>query len=145
MSAWSIVHTSTFPLSNLLAQAEGSVPSTAAAPAGSTTQPADSSGGAQPFGGLGTIPLMILMFAGMYFFFLRPQNKRAKEHTAFLTNLKPNDRVVLRSGIFGKLISLDGTEAKVEIADRMVIRVYKSQIAGAESQAASVVDNSQGG
>lgn len=88
--------------------------------------------------------MIVVMFAVFYFLVMRPQSKRAKEHTAFLTNLKPNDRVVLRSGIFGKLISIDGEGAKVEIADRVVIRVFKSQIAGAESQAAEVVDSAQG-
>ncbi len=88
--------------------------------------------------------MIVVMFAVFYFLVMRPQSKRAKEHTTFLTNLKPNDRVVLRSGIFGKLISIEGEAAKVEIADRVVIRVFKSQIAGAESQAAEVVDSAQG-
>ena len=87
------------------------------------------------------IGMIVVMFAVFYFFVMRPQSKRAKQHQSFLTNLKPNDRVVLRSGIFGKLIAIEGEAAKVEIADRVVIRVYKSQIAGAESQAAEVVDS----
>lgn len=149
MSAWSLVSHSALSsgalgLGNLLAQAEGATGG-AVAGAGSqasaeTSAPSTSGGGA----GMLNIGMIVVMFAVFYFLVMRPQSKRAKEHTAFLTNLKPNDRVVLRSGIFGKLVSLDGSEAKVEIADRTIIRVYKSQIAGAESQAAEVVDSAQG-
>ena len=121
---------------NLLAQAEGSAPAAASGGSGG--------GSAGASGGLLNIGMIVVMFAVFYFLVMRPQSKRAKEHTSFLTNLKPNDRVVLRSGIFGKLISIDGESAKVEIADRVVIRVFKSQIAGAESQAAEVVDSAQG-
>jgi len=122
---------------NLLAQAEGSAPAAASGGSGG-------GGSAGASGGLLNIGMIVVMFAVFYFLVMRPQSKRAKEHTSFLTNLKPNDRVVLRSGIFGKLISIDGESAKVEIADRVVIRVFKSQIAGAESQAAEVVDSAQG-
>lgn len=123
-----------------LAQAEA--PAAAAASGGG----GGGGGGAGPGaagGGLLNIGMIVVMFVVFYFFVMRPQSKRAKEHAAFLSNLKSGDRVVLRSGIFGKLVSVDGDSAKVEIADRVVIRVYKSQIAGGEGQAAEVVDSVQ--
>jgi preprotein translocase subunit YajC len=119
----------------VFAQAEG--------PAGAAASSSSSSGGPGGSSAIVQIGMFVVMFVVFYFLVMRPQSKRAKEHTSFLTNLKPNDRVVLRSGIFGKLISIDGEAAKIEIADRVVIRVFKSQIAGAESQAAEVVDSAQ--
>jgi preprotein translocase subunit YajC len=122
----------------VFAQAEGP-----AAAAASGSGGGGSSSGAGGSSAIVQIGMFVVMFVVFYFLVMRPQSKRAKEHTSFLTNLKPNDRVVLRSGIFGKLVSIDGDAAKVEIADRVVIRVFKSQIAGAESQAAEVVDSAQ--
>ncbi len=139
MSPWLIAQNGFLNVANLLAQSEGAVPAAAAGSGSSGSGGASAAGG-----GLLNIGMIVVMFVVFYFFVMRPQSKRAKEHTAFLTNLKPNDRIVLRSGIFGKLVSLDGDSAKVEIADRVVIKVFKSQIAGAESQAADVVDSAQG-
>ena len=42
---------------------------------------------AQPGGGFEQIFLIILMCAGMYFFFIRPQNKKAKEHKTMVEGL----------------------------------------------------------
>jgi preprotein translocase subunit YajC len=137
MSAWLFAQNVVVDATNLLAQAEG--PAAAASSGGG-----GGSGPSAAGGGLLNIGMIVVMFVVFYFLVMRPQSKRAKEHTAFLANLKTNDRIVLRSGIFGKLVSIDGESAKVEIADRVVIRVFKSQIAGAESQAADVVDSAQG-
>ncbi len=139
LSLWSLGQDVVVKAASFLAQAEGGAPAAASGGGGGGGA---ASGGAS--GGLLNIGMIVVMFAVFYFLVMRPQSKRAKEHTTFLTNLKPNDRVVLRSGIFGKLISIEGEAAKVEIADRVVIRVFKSQIAGAESQAAEVVDSAQG-
>lgn len=121
---------------SLFAQAETTTAPSAGGDAGPRPDP--------PGGGYLQIGMIAVMFAVFYFFILRPQSKRAKEHAAFQSELKPGDRVVLRSGIFGKLVAIEGDSAKLEIADRVVIRVFKSQIAGAEAQAAQVVDSAQG-
>lgn len=136
MSLQSLGQNALIHASQFLAQAE--------APAGAAGGGGGAAGGAAGPGanaGLINIAMIAVMFAVFYFFVMRPQSKRAKEHTAFLTNLKAGDRIVLRTGIFGKLVSIDGDSAKVEIAERVVIKVYKSQIAGAEAQAAEVVDS----
>ena len=138
MSLWLIGQNVVVKAAFLFAQVEG--PAGAAAPSGGGSGGGGGAGGSSAIVQIG---MFVAIFAVFYFLVMRPQSKRAKEHTAFLTNLKPNDRVVLRSGIFGKLVAIDGDAAKVEIADRVVIRVFKSQIAGAESQAAEVVDSGQ--
>lgn len=143
-SLLSMTHGALWHATQFLAQAEGGAAASVggAAPAGGGGgEIMGGGGGPGANAGLINIGMIAVMFAVFYFFVMRPQSKRAKEHTAFLTNLKAGDRIVLRTGIFGKLVSIDGDAAKVEIAERVVIKVYKSQIAGAEGQAAEVVDS----
>lgn len=77
--------------------------------------------------------LLILMFVVFYFLLIRPQQKKAKEHTRLLSELKKGDEVLLASGIFGKIAGLTDTWATIEIADKVRIKVLRTQIAGLAS------------
>jgi preprotein translocase subunit YajC len=74
---------------------------------------------------LAPILLMVVLF---YFMLIRPQQKRAKEHQAMLTNLKRNDTVVLSSGIIGKVMRVEDKEVGVEIATGVTVKVVKGMI-----------------
>ncbi|HNQ28116.1 MAG TPA: preprotein translocase subunit YajC [Aquaticitalea sp.] len=50
---------------------------------------------------------IIAMFAVVYFFMIAPQMKRAKQEKKFLGELKVGDRVVTKSGMYGKIASLN--------------------------------------
>ena len=50
------------------------------------------------------LPYLLVMFAIMYFFMIRPQLKRQKQEKQFRSALKKGDRVVTTSGIHGKVI-----------------------------------------
>lgn len=76
----------------------------------------------------GPLPMLILMFVVMYLLVLRPASKAEKERRARLGNLQRGDEVRLAGGILGKISSIDGDIALVEIADRVKIRVVKSEI-----------------
>lgn len=53
---------------------------------------------------------IILMFVVIYFFMIRPQQKRAKQEKEFENNLKVGDRIITKSGIHGKVAELsEGT------------------------------------
>jgi preprotein translocase subunit YajC len=110
----------------------------AAAPAGGPASAAPTGSSA---GGFAQILIFVGIFVVFYLLVLRPQQKRAKQHGAFLSDLKVGVRVVTTGGMFGKIVSLEGNEAKIEIADKVVIRILKSQIAGAEANAAEAVAN----
>ena len=75
------------------------------------------------------IPL-ILIFAIMYFLLIRPQQKKAKEHTNMVSNLRRGDNIITQGGIIGKVAKVkeDG-EIEVEIADGVKVRVIKSTVA----------------
>ncbi|MFC6859017.1 MULTISPECIES: preprotein translocase subunit YajC [Zunongwangia] len=47
---------------------------------------------------------LILMFAVVYFFMIRPQMKKAKQEKSFIAELKKGDRVVTKSGMHGKIV-----------------------------------------
>lgn len=61
--------------------------------------------------------LMVGMFAILYFFMIRPQQKRAKEHQSMLKTLSKGDRVLTSGGIFGKVLNVKDDVVVVEIAD----------------------------
>ncbi len=77
---------------------------------------------------------MLVMPAGflaiMYFFMIRPQQKRAKDHQSFITNLKAGDEVVTTGGIIGKIKTVQDTFVSVEVAANTVIKVVKSEVSG---------------
>jgi preprotein translocase subunit YajC len=56
----------------------------------------------------------ILMFVVIYFFMIRPQQKRAKQEKQFESDLKIGDKIVTKSGIHGKIAELAETTIIIE-------------------------------
>lgn len=56
----------------------------------------------------------ILMFVVIYFFMIRPQQKRAKNEKQFESELKVGDKIVTKSGIHGKIAELADTTIVIE-------------------------------
>ncbi|MFC5684178.1 preprotein translocase subunit YajC [Flavobacterium sp. MAHUQ-51] len=56
----------------------------------------------------------ILMFVVIYFFMIRPQQKRAKQEKEFENNLKVGDKVITKSGLHGKVAELAETTVVLE-------------------------------
>jgi len=56
----------------------------------------------------------ILMFVVIYFFMIRPQQKRAKNEKQFESDLKVGDKIVTKSGIHGKIAELSETTLVIE-------------------------------
>ncbi len=73
------------------------------------------------------IQLAIIIFI-FYVFFIRPQQKRAKEQMQMLAALKVGDEVIV-SGMIGKIAKIinDG-EVLVELADGVKVKVLRSFI-----------------
>ena len=74
------------------------------------------------------IPL-ILIFVIFYFFLIRPQQKRAKEHKAMVAALKRGDEVVTSGGIVGTVERILG-EDKLDllISGNVTVQVVQSTI-----------------
>ncbi|KAF2081940.1 preprotein translocase subunit YajC [Flavobacterium sharifuzzamanii] len=56
----------------------------------------------------------LLMFVVLYFFMIRPQQKRAKNEKEFESNLKVGDKIVTKSGFHGKIAELAETTVVIE-------------------------------
>lgn len=78
---------------------------------------------------LQAVGLPILLIVLFYFMILRPQQKRAKEHQAMVTNLKRGDMVELSSGLIGKVVRVEDREVGVEVAQGVTVKVVKAMIA----------------
>jgi preprotein translocase subunit YajC len=84
-------------------------------------------------GGGGSMMSMFIMIAFviaiMYFFMIRPQQKRQKEHQAMIESIKKGDRVVTTSGIHGTVTELDDKTYTVQIADNVKVKFEKAAVA----------------
>lgn len=83
---------------------------------------------AGPLAGLESFLPLVLIFGVFYFLLIRPQQKRAKQHQAVLSNLRRGDKVIL-AGIFGTVSKIvSDTEVEVEIAANVKVKVARSAI-----------------
>ncbi len=93
--------------------------------------PAFAQAAGAPAGGLLNSMLipMILVFGIMWFFLIRPQQKKLKEDEAMRNALRRGDKVLTSGGIVGKVTKVkDDGEIEVEIAQGVKIHVVKSAI-----------------
>lgn len=80
-------------------------------------------------GGLAAnIPLIVGLFAIIYFVMIRPQQKQAKEQQDLLTSLKKGDDVITSGGIVGKIFSVDEKFLSLEVAAGVKLRVLKASV-----------------
>ena len=83
-------------------------------------------------GGAGAImqilPL-VLIFVVFYWFLIRPQQKRAKEHAAKVASVVRGDDVVTGGGLLGKVTRVTEDHVEVELAKGLTVRAVKSTIA----------------
>ena len=93
--------------------------------------------GASSPGGFASFLPLILIFVIFYFLLIRPQQKKVKEHQAFIAALKKGDTVVTNGGIYGEITGLTDTVATLEIADGVKIKLSRAHIAGAQGTAAA--------
>ena len=80
---------------------------------------------ADPFGFL--LP-MVVIFGAFYFLLIRPQQKKAKAHTALISNLKAGDEVLTAGGILGVITGISEHYAIVKISDNTEVKIQKSSV-----------------
>ena len=79
--------------------------------------------------GIGQFIPLILIFVIFYFFLIRPQQKKAKEHNLMVNALKRGDQILTQGGIIGKVSKIkDESEIEVEIATNIKVRVMRSTV-----------------
>ena len=77
--------------------------------------------------GIGQFIPLILIFVIFYFFLIRPQQKKVKEHKLMVENLKRGDKVVTSGGIVGSIERvIDNDKVEGRISDNVKVEVIKS-------------------
>ena len=79
--------------------------------------------------GMYSIVLLVLMFALLYFFMIRPENKRKKQAQAMRDSLTVGDEITTIGGIIGRIVSIKDDTIVIETAgDRSKIRLARWSI-----------------
>ena len=74
------------------------------------------------------IPL-ILIFVIFYFFLIRPQQKRVKDHKAMVESLKRGDEVITSGGIIGVVDRvMEDDRLEVTISEGTKVQIIKSTV-----------------
>ena len=75
--------------------------------------------------------ITLLMFGGlfvfMYFFIIRPQRKRQKEHKDLVSELAKGNEIVMASGLLGKVVNLDDDYVTID-AGGAELKFQKSSV-----------------
>jgi len=87
-----------------------------------------SPGGGNGGGILQILPLMIGMFAIMYFLIIRPQQKQKRERENLLRAIKKGDRVVTSGGLYGTVVGLSEHTVTLKVADQVKLDFERSAI-----------------
>ena len=74
------------------------------------------------------IPL-ILIFVIFYFFLIRPQQKKVKEHKLMVAALKRGDEVITSGGVIGRVERILGDDkVDLQISENVTVQVVQSTI-----------------
>ena len=77
--------------------------------------------------GIGQFIPLILIFVIFYFFLIRPQQKKVKEHKIMVANLKRGDKVVTSGGIVGTVERvMENDRAEIEISENVKVEIIRS-------------------
>ncbi len=83
---------------------------------------------AQQDPGMAGLIFPVAIFAIFFFLFIRPQQKRAKEHKKLVDAIAKGNEVVTSGGLLGKVVDLDDNFVQLEIADNVFIHVQRHAI-----------------
>jgi|TARA_B100000700_G_scaffold320726_1_gene418550 preprotein translocase subunit YajC len=77
--------------------------------------------------GIGQFIPLILIFVIFYFFLIRPQQKKVKDHKLMVESLKRGDKVVTAGGIVGTVERvIDNDKVEVSISDDVKVEIIKA-------------------
>lgn len=83
----------------------------------------------QPGSVTGMLIPMAVFVLFFYFFILRPQNKRAKEHRELIAGLSKGDEVVTTGGLLGKVVRASDDFVVIEVVEGSEIKFQKTAVA----------------
>lgn len=71
---------------------------------------------------------LLILVAAFFVLIVLPQRRQAAAHRAVVASLQVGDEVMTTSGIFGTIIELDDSTAKLEIAPGVTVRIARGAI-----------------
>lgn len=69
------------------------------------------------------LPLMVIMFAVMYFLIIRPQKQKEKKRQEMISNVRKQDRIVTAGGVHGICVSVKENEVVVRVDDAKDVKI----------------------
>ena len=81
------------------------------------------------------VPLILIVVV-FWFFLIRPQQKRQKEHQKMISELGKGDRIVTTGGLFGTITKIGEDRMTVEIADKVRVQIERGQVSRLDKEAA---------
>ena len=77
--------------------------------------------------GIGQFIPLILIFVIFYFFLIRPQQKKVKDHKAMVEALKRGDKVITSGGIVGTVERvIDNEKVEVKISENVIVEIVRA-------------------
>lgn len=89
-----------------------------------------------PEGGMGSglmLLVWVAIFGFFYLIFIRPQQKRQKEHKQLIEELKAGDRVITIGGFKGVITKVKDDSFMMKVAPEMEVEVIKSAVGRRET------------
>ena len=84
-------------------------------------------GGAEANPFVSFVPLILIVVV-FWFFLIRPQQKRQKEHQKMISELGKGDRIVTTGGLFGTITKIGEDRMTVEIADKVRVQIERGRL-----------------
>lgn len=82
------------------------------------------------------ILFLVLIFAAMYFFMIKPQRKRQKEQQELVQELRRGDKVVTSGGIYGQIENLSQDTVVLRIESGATMKVARASVIGKQTRGA---------
>ena len=71
---------------------------------------------------------LVLMVVAFYVLLWRPQQRRMSSVRALQGQIREGDEVMTTSGIYGRIVAIDGDDLQLEIAPQVVVKVARGAI-----------------
>jgi preprotein translocase subunit YajC len=78
----------------------------------------------------GSIVFIVVLLALMWLLLIRPQRRRQTAQQELWQSVKPGDEIVTAGGLYGEVVSLDGGDVHIKIAENTVVRIALRSVAG---------------
>ncbi len=89
---------------------------------------AQAAGTPSPGAAFSPLIMMGVVFLIMWFFMVRPQMKRAKEHRGLIESLAVGDEVVTNGGLLGRIATIEDSFVSLEVSRGVEVRLQKHAI-----------------